>query len=108
LGPYVGFLLIWLFAYALFYVTLYDYSLLLSMALLAGFFLYVAVMTARAQLGHKLFDWQKGLVRLPLLMAGGSRTPVEEMKHTGRGRLAVLMSMMLLGAAVAAFVWVIR
>lgn len=108
LGPYIGFALIWLFAYAVFYITLYEQSLVLSMGLLVGFFLYVTLMTARAHLGQKLFRWQKGLVRLPLIMAGGARTPVDQMKGTARGRLAVLMSILLLGISIAALLLVVR
>ena len=108
LGPYVAFILIWLFAYGVFYLTLPDYAAQLSLGLILALFLYVTLVTGRAYLGQRLYQWQKGLVRLPLMLAGGARTPVAEMKGTGTGRLAVLMSVILLLLSVGLLLWVLR
>jgi len=108
LGPYVGFVLIWLFAYAVFYLTLTEYSLKLSVGLVVALFLYVTLMTGRAFLGQELYRWQRGLVRLPLIMAGASRMPVDQIKGTGAGRLAVFMSIVLLMLSFALLLWVLR
>jgi hypothetical protein len=41
-------------------------------------------------------------------MAGAARMPVEQMKGTGAGRLAVLMSIILLMLSIALLLWVLR
>lgn len=108
LGPYVAFILIWLFACGLFYLTLPDYARELGAGMIVGLFLYVTLLTGRAYLGQHLYHWQKGLVRLPLIMAGAARVPVDQTKAAAAGRLALVMSIILLGLSLALLAWALQ
>jgi hypothetical protein len=90
LGPYIGFGIIWLFASTIIYLTAPGVGPLFATAALAGFFAYVTVCCARAHRGATLFRWQKGLVRLPLILTGSARTPVAAIAGERAGRNATI------------------
>ena len=89
LGTYVAFGLIWLFVWFLLFLTTPVYALTISIGLLVLLFGYVAMCTAQAYQGRKLLRWQKGLVRLPLILVGGGNLPVGDIEGTTTGRHAI-------------------
>lgn len=107
-GPYVAFLLIWLFASGILYLVLTDYWLVASVALVAAMLLYVTALTIRAYLGHRLFRWQAGLVRLPLLLAGAGGTPVPQVKGTRSAVVATFVALILAGIACRIMLWILQ
>ncbi len=107
-GPYVAFLLIWAFATGIFYLVWIDYWLVSSVALVAAMFLYVTALTIRAYLGHRLFRWQAGLVRLPLLMVGAGASPILQVKGTRSALAATFVAMIFAGIACAAMLWIVQ
>lgn len=107
LGPYVGFLLIWIFAGFLLYLVAPDFATarFLTMGVGAGFFLYVTLCTVYACLGRKLMGWQRGLVRLPLILVGAGKRPVASVKGSMAAVLAIVAALVISLVLIALTVW---
>ena len=107
LGPYVGFFLIWLAISAGAKLTAPETAFVIAVAVLAAFSYYITYCTVRAYLGIKLYGWQRGLVRLPLILAGAGNKLVDSVHGKPEAIRAVLMSVVMSLLASAATVWVV-
>jgi len=92
LGAYIAFAIIWIFFSGLMYLTAPAQAPMLSTAFLAGLALYVSVCVVNAYLGKKLFRWQRGLARLPLIVVGAGNRPVRSMKGEPAARNAAILA----------------
>ncbi|MGI9012748.1 MAG: hypothetical protein ACR2GY_00695 [Phycisphaerales bacterium] len=100
MSSYVGFVVIWLFACFLAYLVEPRYAVVIAAAMLIPLALYVLMCTQHACSGHRLMNWQKSLVRLPLILAGAPRMPVVDIEGTRTGTRARVISMALLAIAI--------
>lgn len=107
LGPYVGFIIIWLAISAGAKLTSPGTTLVVAVSVIAAFSYYITFCTVRAHLGLKLYGWQRGLVRLPLILAGAGNKLVDSVHGKPEAIRAVLIAVFINLITSAATVWVV-
>jgi len=107
IGPYVAFFLIWAFATLIAFLVAADIWMHLSLGLVAAFALYVTLCTSKAYAGQPLMQWQKGLVRLPLMIVGAGSERVDSIKGDSRVRTASIIALIVSIALIGLTIWLV-